>query len=99
MFFMPTSVATRQATVTGAFEDAVTRVHNRMPSDSGSPDATPCRKGANRGSGSAHAGRTTRPVAAAAPAACSKVRREIEVTPDNLGDALVDRRLLLVRQG
>src|SRR5947207_13148584 len=91
MFFMPTSVATRHATLTGAFEACVTRVHNRMPSASGSPDATPWRKGANRGSGSAHAGRTTRLVAAAAPAACSNVRREIDLTPDNLGDALIAR--------
>lgn len=58
-----------------AWDPGVTRVHNRMPSGSGSPEATPCR---NAGASAARAGRAAASGAArtaVAAAALTTVRR------------------------
>src|SRR3954469_2089120 len=69
----------------------VTRVHSRMPSGSGSPEATPCRKAgvsvAARG-GRAAASGTARTAVAAAALTTVRRRGERELTPSEAWDDL-----------
>lgn len=53
----------------------VTRVHRRMPSGSGSPEATPCRKAGPPAARALVAAASTEPATAVAAAALTTVRR------------------------